>query len=253
MPNNIIHPTAKVAKDCKIGNFSFIGQDVKIQDGCLIGNNVVILAGTEIGKDVRIDENTVVGKQPMKAKNSAITKIQRLTPAIIGNGCIIGSSAVIYAGCSLGNDCLVADLATVRENVVVGTFTILGRNVTVECFTKIGSYCKIETNAYITAYSELEDRVFIAPGVVTSNDNFVGRTEERFKHFKGIIVKKGGRIGANVTVLPSKVIGEDALVAAGSVVTKDVPPKKIVMGCPARVIRDVPQEQLLANQGWKDV
>ena len=66
---------------------------------------------------------------------------------------------------------------------------------------------------------------FITPGVVTSNDNFLGRTEERFKHFKGITVKRGGRIGANAVMLPRKVIGEDALVAAGSVVTKCYSPE----------------------------
>jgi hypothetical protein len=96
----------------------------------------------------------------------------------------------------------------------------------------------------------LEDRVFIAPQVTTSNDNYTGRTEERFKHFKGITVKKGGRVGVGTVVLPGKIIGEDALVAGGSVVTKDVPPKKIVRGVPAQVWRDVPDEQLLENQDW---
>ena len=96
------------------------------------------------------------------------------------------------------------------------------------------------------------NRVFVAPGVVTSNDNYVGRTAERFKHFKGVTVKKGARIGAGTVTLPGVVIGEDALVAAGSVVTSDVPARKIVLGTPARVWRDVPVEQLLENQGWVD-
>jgi acetyltransferase-like isoleucine patch superfamily enzyme len=78
----------------------------------------------------------------------------------------------------------------------------------------------------------------------------LGRTEERFKHFKGVTVKRGGRIGANSVILPGKNIGEDALVAAGSTVTKDVPPRKIVMGSPARIIRDVPPEQLIENQKY---
>jgi hypothetical protein len=74
---------------------------------------------------------------------------------------------------------------------------------------RIGRYCKLESECYITAYSTLEDRVFVAPGVVTSNDNYVGRTAERFKHFKGVRVKKGGRIGAGSIVLPGITIGED--------------------------------------------
>ena len=78
-----------------------------------------------------------------------------------------------------------------RENVSIGDFTIIGRGVAVENYCKIGSYCKLETNVYLTAYSELADRVFMAPCVATSNDNYVGRTQERFKHFKGITVKRG--------------------------------------------------------------
>jgi acetyltransferase-like isoleucine patch superfamily enzyme len=120
--------------------------------------------------------------------------------------------------------------------------------VTIENLCTIGSYCKLETESYITAYSLLEDRVFIAPQVSTSNDNFVGRTKERFKHYKGVTVRKGGRIGTAAVILPGRTIGKDALVAAGSVVTRDVPPRKIVMGAPAKVCKDVPEEQLLENQ-----
>lgn len=246
-----IAKSAKLGKGTKVGEFSVIGAKVKIGAGCLIGNGVIIQDGSEIGANVRIDDKTVIGKQPMRAANSAVTKEQELPPAKIGDNCIIGTSVVIYAGSVLGNKVLVADLSTVRENVTVGDFTIVGRGVAIENFCKIGSCCKLETNAYITAYSELEDRVFVAPCVATSNDNFVGRTKERFKHFKGVTVKKGGRIGVNATILPGKVIAEDTLVAAGALVTKNTTARKIVAGVPARELRDVPSEQLLENQEWK--
>ena len=246
-----IAKSAKLGKGTKVGEFSVIGAKVKIGAGCLIGNGVVIHEGSEIGSNARIDDNTVIGKQPMRAANSAVTKEQELPPAKIGDNCIIGTSVVIYAGSVLGNKVLVADLSTVRENVTVGDFTIVGRGVAIENFCKIGSYCKLETNVYITAYSELEDRVFVAPCVATSNDNFVGRTKERFKHFKGVTVKKGGRIGVNATILPGKVIAEDTLVAAGALVTRDTPARKIVAGVPAKELREVPKEQLLENQEWK--
>jgi len=245
---NYIDPKAKLGKKTKVGWFTVIGEDVQIGTECNIGNNVTIYAGTIIGDFVRIDDNTVIGKNPMKAARSAITKEQELPPSEIGDNCIIGTSVVIYRGAILGNKILVADLSTVRESVTIGDFTIVGRGAAIENFCKIGSYCKLETNVYITAYSELEDYCFIAPCVATSNDNYMGRSKERFKHYKGVTVKKGGRIGLNATILPGKVIGEDSQVAAGALVTKDTPPKKIVMGAPAKVMKDVPKDQLLENQ-----
>jgi len=245
---NFIDPEAKLGENVKVGWYTVIGEGVQIGKECVIGNNVTIYPGTKIGDYVRIDDNTVIGKKPMKAIRSAITKEQELPPAEIGDNCIIGTSVVINKGAVLGNKILVADLSTVRENVSVGDFTIVGRGVAIENYCKIGSYCKLETNAYITAYSELEDYCFISPCVATSNDNYMGRSKERFKHYKGVIVKKGGRIGLNATILPGKVIGEDSQVAAGTVVTKDTPEKKIVLGVPAKVFRDVPKDQLLENQ-----
>jgi UDP-2-acetamido-3-amino-2,3-dideoxy-glucuronate N-acetyltransferase len=140
----------------------------------------------------------------------------------------------------------------VRENVTIGDYTIIGRGAAVENFCTIGRYCKLETNSYITAYSELADRVFVAPCVATSNDNYVGRTEKRFKEFKGVIIEKGARIGVNATILPGKRIGADALVGAGALVTKDAPPKRIFARTPARDFGPVPEEQLLENQNWPE-
>ncbi len=248
---NYISPQARLGEGTKVGYFTVIEDEVEVGKGCIIGNNVVIHQGSKIGSGVRIDDQTVIGKDLMRAANTAVTKEMELPGAVIGDDSIIGASVVIYRGCKLGCKVLVADLATVREKVTVGDYTIVGRGVAIENFCKIGSYCKLETDAYITAYSTLEDRVFVAPCVATSNDNYVGRTEERFKHFKGVTVKRGGRIGLNATILPGKVIGEDSLVGAGSVVTKDTPPKKIVLGSPARQLKDVPNEQLLENQGWE--
>jgi len=246
----MIAPTATIAGAVAFGHNVVVGENVRIGKGCLLGSNVVIHADTSVGDNVRIDDNVVIGKLPMKAANSATTQDAALPPCTIGNDCIIGTSVVVYRGCSIANKVLIADLSTVRENVTVGTGTIIGRGVAIENFCSIGEYCKLETNVYLTAYSTVEDRCFIAPCVATSNDNFVGRTKERFKHFKGLTLRKGGRIGANATILPGKEIGEDVLVAAGSVVTKDLLPRKIYAGVPAREIRDVPGPQLLENQDF---
>jgi serine O-acetyltransferase len=252
MALSTIDPTAKIGSSTILGENCWFGPGVTVGDNCEIGHGVIIREGTSVGDSVRIDDGAVLGKMPMKAANSAVTKEQQLPPLAVGSDCIIGTHVVLYAGAKLGKRVLVADLATIRENVTIGDFTIVGRGAAIENECTIGRYVKLETNVYITAYSTLEDRVFVAPCVATSNDNFVGRTEERFKHFLGVIIKKGGRIGVNATILPGKTIGEDALVAAGALVTSDVPPGKIVAGIPAKVVRDVPAEQLLQNQNWED-
>ncbi|HWR83354.1 MAG TPA: acyltransferase [Candidatus Deferrimicrobium sp.] len=252
MSTSIIAPSASLGTGTKHGEYCVIGDRVTIGQGCVIGHHVTIHADTRIGDHVRIDDGAVIGKRPMKAVISATTSDQELPQCTIGSNCIIGTHVVVYRGSEIGEKVLIADLSTVRENVTIGKYTIVGRGVAIENFCKIGKYVKLETNVYITAYSEVGDRVFVAPCVATSNDNFVGRTAERFKHFKGIIARRGARIGVNATILPGKVIGEDTLVAAGALVTSDTPAKKIVAGVPAKVFRDVPVEQLLDNQGWKD-
>jgi serine O-acetyltransferase len=251
MGNMFIDGSAKIGKNCTIGQFAVIEKDAVIGDECQIGHNVVIHSGTVIGKGVRIDANTVIGKQPLRSKRSIFKSDKKYEPAKIGDECLIGAQVIIYTGCEIANNVLIADSAAVREDVKVGEYTILGRSCTVENFTTIGKKCKLETNSYITAYSLIEDYCFIAPGVVTTNDNYLGRTEERFKHFKGVTIRKGGRIGGGAVILPGLEIGEDAIVAAGAVVTKNVPAKMIYAGMPAKEFRPVPDDQLLDNQGWE--
>lgn len=245
-----IDQTASVGEGTTFGKNVIVEANAKIGSGCQIGHNVVIHESTIIGDNVRIDDQTVIGKQPMRSKRSIFKDEKKLPPTKIGDACLIGAGVVVYAGCEIANNVLIADTAAVRENVTVGEYTIVGRGATVENFTTIGKKCKLETGCYITAYSVVEDYCFIAPKVVTTNDNFLGRTEERFKHFKGVTVRRGGRIGGGAVILPGKEIGEDAIVAAGSVVTKNIPAKQVWAGVPAKYFGKTPEEQLLENQGW---
>ncbi|MGG1630936.1 DapH/DapD/GlmU-related protein [Rossellomorea sp. NRS-1567] len=231
-----------------------VGQNVVIEDGVefgenvSIGHNVIIYAGTKIGKNVMIQDNAVIGKQPTRAKNSILPEVKKLPPAIIGDGTTLGTSSIIYANAELGEEVFVADLATVRERVTIGKQTIVGRGVSVENDCTVGEKCKLETNCYITAYSNLGNYVFVAPYVVTTNDNYMARSKERYDKFKGVTVKDGGRIGANALILPGKVIHEDGTVAAGSIVSRDVEQETLVVGSPAKPLRKVPDDQLLRNQ-----
>ena len=207
----------------------------------------------QIGENSIILDGAVLGKLPAKASLSATTgEARELPPLVIGWGVTIGANCVIYRGATLGDGVFVGDLASVREDVSIGELTIIGRGVTIENKTTIGRKCKIETEAYITAMSTVEDYCFIAPCAAFTNDNYLGRTEERKKRFGGPVLRRGARIGANATLLPGVTVGEDALVAAGSLVTKDVPPRMVVLGVPARPLRPVPEEQLIENQIFFD-
>ena len=247
MSHSVISESASVAAGTGIGQFCVIADSVQIGPGCQIGHHVVIHEGSRIGANVRIDDHTVIGKQPMRAANSALPDTGKQPPSVISDGCIIGTGAVIYAGCQIAESVLVADLATVRERVTVGRKTIVGRGASIESDCTVGAFCKLETNAYITAYSELEDYVFVAPGVLTSNDRFIGRTKERFGAFKGILARRGSRLAVGSVILPGVEISEEAVTAAGSVVVKPTDPRVIYAGVPARPLRQVPDEQLLEN------
>ena len=192
-----ISEEAEVGAGTEIGRGAIVEAGAVIGRDCRIGHYVVIHRDVRIGDAVRIDDGAVLGKEPMRAAISILKPEDKLSPMRLGDGCIVGTGAVLYRGAKIGKKVMVADLATVREHTSVGDFTIIGRGATVENFCEVGRYCKLETECYLTAYSVLEDRVFIAPQVTTSNDNFVGRTRERLKHFKGVTVRKGGRIGGD--------------------------------------------------------
>jgi len=154
----------------------------------------------------------------------------------------------VFAGTEVGARVILGDQSCVRELVVVGDDVVIGRGSLVENDTTIGAMTKIQAEAYITAYSTLEEHVFIAPCVVTTNDNFMGRTEKRHDLIKGPTIRRGARIGGGATLLLGVEIGEEAFVGAGAVVTKNVEPRMLVVGNPARVMRGVLDEELLENQ-----
>src|ERR671915_417281 len=203
--------------------------------------------GTVLGEGVKVLENAVVGKQPSLSPRST-TKREELPPTEIGDGTIVSTGAIVFAGSRIGARVIVGDQSCVRERVSVGDDVVLGRGSLIENDTTVGAGTKIQADAYITAYSTLEDDVFIAPCVVTTNDNFMGRTEKRHALRRGPTIRRGARVGGGAILCPGVEIGAEAFVGAGAVVTKDVPARALVVGSPARVLREVPDEELLENQ-----
>ena len=208
----------------------------------------VVHEGTILGDGVRILEFAVVGKQPTLGASST-AKRDPLPPTSIGDGSVVSTGAVVFAGSTIGASCIVGDQSCIRERVELGDDCVLGRGSLIENDTTVGAGTRIQAGAYITAYSTLEEDVFIAPCVVTTNDNFMGRTEKRRTLMKGPTIRRGARVGGGAILCPGIEIGEEAFIGAGAVVTKDVPPRKLVVGSPARVLRDVDPDELRANGG----
>jgi len=218
-----------------------------VSDSTEIHPTATVYPGTVLGAGVKILEGAVVGKQPTLSPRST-AKREPLPPTELGDGTIVSTGAIVFAGSRVGARVILGDQSCVRERVQVGDDVVLGRGSLIENDTSVGARTKIQAGAYITAYSTLEDDVFIAPCVVTTNDNFMGRTERRHDLIKGPTIRRGARIGGGAILCPAVEIGEEAFVGAGAVVTKDVPPRMLVVGNPARVLRAVSDDELLENQ-----
>ncbi len=211
-----------------------------------VAPSAVVYPGTILGEGVKILDHAVVGKQPSLSPRST-AKREELPPLELGPGTIVSTSAIVFAGTRVGARVIVGDGARVRERCDIGDDVVIGSGSLIENVTTVGALTKIQADAYITAYSTLEDNVFIAPCVVTTNDDFMGRTERRHALIKGPTIRRGARIGGGAVLCPGVEVGEEAFVGAGAVVTKDVAPRVVVVGNPARVLRDVPADELLES------
>jgi acetyltransferase-like isoleucine patch superfamily enzyme len=207
-----------------------------------------VYEGTVLGEGVRVLEYAVVGKQPSLGARST-AKREQLRPTTIGDNTVVSTGAIVFAGTSVGAGCIVGDQSCIRERVTLADDCVLGRGSLIENDTTVGAGTRIQAGAYITAYSTLEEDVFVAPCVVTTNDNFMGRTERRKELMRGPTIRRGARIGGGAILCPAIEVGEEAFVGAGAVVTKDVPPGVVVVGSPARVLRPVADDELRANGG----
>jgi acetyltransferase-like isoleucine patch superfamily enzyme len=112
----------------------------------------------------------------------------------------------------------------------------------------LGARVLIQTGVYLTGGSIVEDDVFLGPGVLTTNDNTMGRHDPH-DPLLGPVFKRACRVGGGAVLVPGVVIGEEAFVAAGALVTRDVGEREMVVGVPARVIRTVPEEDLVER--WR--
>jgi acetyltransferase-like isoleucine patch superfamily enzyme len=221
-----------------IGEGAQVGADVRF------GAFVVVHPGTVVGDGCEIQDQVVLGKPPRVAPHSRSAAAGPLEPLVLEPGVSVCAGAIVFAGARVGAGAIVGDQAYVRERAAIGAETVIGRGSAVDNDVVVGARVRVQTNVYLTAGSVVEDDVFVGPGVVTTNDDTMGR-HAADAPLVGVTLRRACRVGGGVVLVPGVEVGEEAFVAAGAVVTRDAPPRTVIMGVPGRVVSDVPERELL--------
>ncbi len=225
-----IAPSAKLADDVSVGAFAVIHDLVEVGERCVI------------------EDGAVLGKRPRLRPGSSARGLDGPGPLVIEDGATVCCGAVVYAGARIGSGVIVGDQAQVRERAVIGAGSVIGRGSTVDFDAHVGERVLIQTGVYVTGGSVVEDDVFVGPGAITTNDDTMGR-HQRGQGLQGPILRRACRVGGGAVLVPGIEVGEEAFVAAGAVVVSDVPARAVVMGVPARVVREVGDEDLIER--WR--
>jgi UDP-3-O-[3-hydroxymyristoyl] glucosamine N-acyltransferase len=236
--NNAVVKTSSIGNNVEIKDYAVIADNVTLGDNVIIHPHVIIESGTVIGSFVEIFPGAYIGKEP-KGAGATERRLDFERKVSIHENCSIGPYSVIYYNVEIGKNTLIGDHASIREKVKIGEFCIISRSVTINYNTSIGDRTKIMDLSHITGNCEIGDDVFISVLVATTNDRAIGRYGYDEELVQGPKISHRVAIGAGANILPGVFIGEGAVVAAASVVNKDIPTGRMVAGNPARVIKIV--------------
>jgi acetyltransferase-like isoleucine patch superfamily enzyme len=205
-------------------------------------NNYVILEGVTLGSGATVEDFCIIGTLPRGAAPGSLA-------TTVGEQAVIRSHTVIYAGNVIGRNFQTGNKVNIRESNRIGDDVSIGTLSVIEHHVEIGNDVRIHTQVFVPEFSILEDGCWLGPHVVLTNARYPLSPEAK-KTLQGPVIKRGAKIGANCTLLPGVTIGEHALVGAGTVVVRDVPPGAVVVGNPGRVIGDIstlPYPVVLSN------
>jgi acetyltransferase-like isoleucine patch superfamily enzyme len=186
-----------------------------------------------IGTDSYIFEQVILGFPSRENMRK-----QGYQGTIIGDHAVIRTGTIIYSDVRIGNNFSSGHNVLIRENTQIGDNVSLGSGTIIEGRCEIGNDSNLQSLVYIPTLTSIGSHVFIGPNAVLTNDRY---PPNGGSDLKGPNLEDYASIGANVTILPGITIGKGALVAAGSVVTRNVPPKTLAIGAPAR-IKEIPDE-----------
>jgi acetyltransferase-like isoleucine patch superfamily enzyme len=190
-----------------------------------------VFAGVELGDGTIIEDYCLLGVPPRNKEEGEIK-------TTIGPDTWLRSHTVIYAGNRIGRNFQTGNKVNIRELNEIGDNVSIGTLSVIEHHVKIGNHVRIHSQVFVPEYSILEDYAWLGPNVVLTNAKYPLSPGVK-DSLKGPVIQRGAKIGANTTILPGVVIGQNALVGAGSVVVKDVPENGVVVGNPARLIKDI--------------
>lgn len=190
-----------------------------------------VYPNVHLGVNATVREFVIIG-EPARGKAPAEVETR------IGDNAVIRSHTVIYAGNRIGKNFQTGHGALVREDNEIGDDVSIGSHAIVEHHVRIGNHVRLHSNVFIPEFTILEDGCWLGPNVVITNARYPLSPNAK-KNLKGAHIKRGAKIGANATLLPGVTIGENALVGAGAVVTQDVPDGAVVVGNPAKVIKQI--------------
>ena len=230
---------SQISENAKIAKTAVIHENVVVEEGVIIHDFVVLYPGTIVKKNAEIYDHCVIGKWPTTPGCTARSLKEEYGGTVIGENSILCPGIVLYAEVYIGKNVLLGDNCSIREGCHVGDFCIISRNVSVNYDTTIGNYTKIMDNSHITGNMTIGNHVFISVQVASTNDNAMGREGYSEEKIRGGVIEDYATIGAAANILPNVTIGKNAMVGAGSVVTKDVGANQVVMGVPARVVREL--------------
>lgn len=239
-PMSGIHPSAVVETD-SIGEGVTIGEFAIVRPGAVLGDGVTILphaivdANVEVGAGTELQPGSYLGRRPRAAGviSREPTFEERLR---IGANCSVGFNAVVYYDVEVGDDTLLGDFSSIRETARIGDGCVIGRAAVVDREVEVGARTLIGFGSVIAAKSIIGESVFIAPGSRTTNDNALGTDGWVEDQAAGAKIEDGAKLGSGAILLPGVTIGSEAIVGAGSVVTRDVAAGSTVVGSPARPI-----------------
>jgi acetyltransferase-like isoleucine patch superfamily enzyme len=223
-----------------------LGEGVRLGEGVAFGAYVVVHDATVIGDGCAIGDHAVLGRRPRLAPHSMASGT--LGALELGARVSVGAGAVVFAGASVAEDVILGEQAFVRERSAIGAASVIGRGGAIDNDVRIGARARVQTSVYLTAFTVVEDDVFIGPGTITTNDHTMAR-HRRESPLRGAILRRACRVGGGAVLLPGVEVGPEAFVAAGAVVASDVPARAVVMGVPARQVREVGEEDLLER--WR--